>query len=798
MSLKHSFAGVLLFLSLLASSQTVDKTRLEYDEEKLNAKQRGMSVSHDMKFAAFAFSNGELQILDLTSSRIIHQYKFDVGIVHEVLFTSDNLKLLLIEENRFRLLNWKTGEVLLTETTSEGIHNAAVSIKDDLFALAVKNMVKVYDVGTMSLLQSIEIKADVMNISFSPLNSHIIINPRLNLLNLRTYVFDYQTGREVIKYNGKYMAMYDNLEDRLFIYQNRKVKLRKRGAAANVPVLSTMSSYDQTDNKVVYVVSSDKKEASDVGFYTSLMRVKDKLIGAGGYRGFTVFNMTGEGGKVFTTRKTKRERSAGGLKFFQDYVSSPYAQISDDKILVNAYGDNINQIYSASLNQIVGYIVTDAGGNYSIISKDGRFDGSDELIQKLYWSSRKSNKKTSLESTFSRGFSPRLLPNLIGSNEALTEIDIEEELLTMPEIEILSFNQTQLHGNDKVSEYSTDQKNVNIKIKITHNMSSVDQIKLFHNSKLVRFKNSPENEIVSFDTNLTDSFGEANYLYAVASSKSGIDTEKKKLTINYKGKTDEPPKLYLVTIGVDEYKNSKYNLNYAVADADAFESSLSSGASGMFSKVIELPVRNSDFSKQNIINALQRVSREANEQDLLVFYYAGHGVMSEGTDRTAEFFLIPHDVTQLYGKDQILYEKALSANELQEISKGINAQKQVFILDACQSAAALDAVTGRGISEEKAIAQLARSTGTFWITASGSEQFAVEFESLGHGAFTYALLEGLSGLADGTNPDQRITVRELNAYVESRVPELTEEHKGKAQYPSGFSFGNDFPLVIYK
>ncbi|MEO1097759.1 MAG: hypothetical protein AAFX57_08390 [Bacteroidota bacterium] len=60
-------------------------------------------------------------------------------------------------------------------------------------------------------------------------------------------------------------------------------------------------------------------------------------------------------------------------------------------------------------------------------------------------------------------------------------------------------------------------------------------------------------------------------------------------------------------------------------------------------------------------------------------------------------------------------------------------------------------MASRGVSKEKAIAQLARSTGTFCMTASGSEQFPVEFKSLGHNAFTYALLEGLSGSADSTS-----------------------------------------------
>jgi uncharacterized caspase-like protein len=103
----------------------------------------------------------------------------------------------------------------------------------------------------------------------------------------------------------------------------------------------------------------------------------------------------------------------------------------------------------------------------------------------------------------------------------------------------------------------------------------------------------------------------------------------------------------------------------------------------------------------------------------------------------------------------------------------------------------------RGAAEEKAIAQLARSTGTFWITSTGAEQFATEFAKLGHGIFTYALLEGINGAAD-TNKDQRLTIRELSTYIENKVPELSEQLKGSAQFPSAYSFGNDFPIAVFE
>jgi uncharacterized caspase-like protein len=167
-----------------------------------------------------------------------------------------------------------------------------------------------------------------------------------------------------------------------------------------------------------------------------------------------------------------------------------------------------------------------------------------------------------------------------------------------------------------------------------------------------------------------------------------------------------------------------------------------------------------------------------------------------GNTLNPEFYIVPYDVTQLYGNENILKEKALSAGEIKTLSIGLVAQKQVFIIDACHSAGALESAVTRGAAEERAIGQLARSTGTFWLTAAGSDQFATEFEKLGHGVFTYSLLEALQGKDSGSAMDGTITIRELSSYVEQRVPELSIKFKGSPQYPASFSFGNDFPIAI--
>ena len=102
----------------------------------------------------------------------------------------------------------------------------------------------------------------------------------------------------------------------------------------------------------------------------------------------------------------------------------------------------------------------------------------------------------------------------------------------------------------------------------------------------------------------------------------------------------------------------------------------------------------------------------------------------------------------------------------------------------------------RGAAEQKAISQLARSAGIIVLASSGTKQYASEFQELGHGLFTYALLQAISGKADGGNPpDGKITVKEVESYINDQVPELSRRYRGALQYPNSYAVGNDFPLV---
>ena len=64
------------------------------------------------------------------------------------------------------------------------------------------------------------------------------------------------------------------------------------------------------------------------------------------------------------------------------------------------------------------------------------------------------------------------------------------------------------------------------------------------------------------------------------------------------------------------------------------------------------------------------------------------------------------------------------------------------------------------------------------ISASGPNEVSLELPELGHGVFTYYLLEGLRGKAD-RNGDGVVTVSELYEYVEEQVERKVREAGGR-------------------
>lgn len=416
---------------------------------------------------------------------------------------------------------------------------------------------------------------------------------------------------------------------------------------------------------------------------------------------------------------------------------------------------------------------------------------------------------TPLESYFDEFYRPRLLGSLVKGLSPRPSIPLSD-LRYAPKL-TLTIDGPSTRGLSVEDEFETFElptAKVTLRLDATCEGSPISDLRVYHNGKLVAGatrglgveddEEPPAAEVFTRTASHTFALTPGkNRFRAVAINAQGTESAPDEIVVYSEAvpPVDENAgmTLHVVTIGVNAYRNPDYNLNYARADADAVAEHFRARMGKLFTHARHHSLRDAEATRENILVTLEMVKREAGPRDAFVLYYAGHGVMSDdGGD--PEFFLAPHEVVQLHGERRVLRQLGVPGRELLAFSRDIAAQKQLFILDACQSAGALKDVAVRGAVEERAIAQLARSSGTHWLTATGSEQFATEFQKLGHGVFTKVLLDALNGAADAG--DGVVSVNELKAYIEAKVPELTAAEKGSAQYPVTYGYGQDFPVGI--
>jgi uncharacterized caspase-like protein len=232
---------------------------------------------------------------------------------------------------------------------------------------------------------------------------------------------------------------------------------------------------------------------------------------------------------------------------------------------------------------------------------------------------------------------------------------------------------------------------------------------------------------------------------------------------------------WAVVIGVGNYESAAIpRLRYTVPDAEAVHQTLIGPAGFKKDNVLLLTDRSERKpTLRNIKWALGTfLGRSARKDDTVVIFFAGHGapeVDTRGLERDGlAKYLIPSDADP-----DDLYSTALPMDELQTIFGRIEAERVVAFLDACYSGAAggrtfSSKSTRAGSVDDLFLERLTRSKGRAIITASRPAEVSIELPELGHGIFSYFLVNGLKGAAD-LNRDGIVSLQELYEYVEQQV-----------------------------
>ena len=244
------------------------------------------------------------------------------------------------------------------------------------------------------------------------------------------------------------------------------------------------------------------------------------------------------------------------------------------------------------------------------------------------------------------------------------------------------------------------------------------------------------------------------------------------------------PKLYILAIGISKYKDKSLTLQFAAKDASDFANIMYKQKGFLYSEVSIKLLTDEKSKRSDIQDGLDWILSETTSRDVAMIFFAGHGV----NDNLGTFYFMPEDADR-----NRLRATCVNYYDIQQCVSSI-AGKVVLFMDACHSGG----VMGRGRRSDSDIIGFVNElssaeNGIVVFTSSTGKQFSLEDPEWNNGAFTKALVEGLSGKADLLNKG-KISIKLLDYYVSERVKELT---KGK-QAPTTIipESIQDFPIIV--
>ena len=204
-------------------------------------------------------------------------------------------------------------------------------------------------------------------------------------------------------------------------------------------------------------------------------------------------------------------------------------------------------------------------------------------------------------------------------------------------------------------------------------------------------------------------------------------------------------KAYVISVGIADYKEIN-DLRYTENDVRTFNNIMSKYGAEITSLL------GKEATHTNIIQKIRSVSARAKEEDLVVFFFSGHGY--EGG-----FCCYDMRVNSFLG--------GITYQEIQILFRNCRAGRKIIIADACFSG---------GLSKQRTAltVQAVRKSDLVFLLSSQFDETSLELPNGPNGLFTYVLDAGLNGAAD-TNKDNKITYQEIYDFVFHNVSNVANQ-----------------------
>ena len=251
------------------------------------------------------------------------------------------------------------------------------------------------------------------------------------------------------------------------------------------------------------------------------------------------------------------------------------------------------------------------------------------------------------------------------------------------------------------------------------------------------------------------------------------------------GQQVRTPRGYALVVGIGNYKNlpNDESLKFSESDAEAVYRVLISPDGGRMEPENVKKLIGPQATLANIKDALENwLVKTAREEDRVIVYFAGHGLVDKGRG-----FLAPYDVN----KNDIAATGYPMDKLGSVLGRDVKAAWKVLLTDACHSGKITPETSQEAVYE--GLQKLPKN----FLTLTSSRESEVSYEdpklSTGFGLFSYYLVQGWQGQADVDPRDGVITADELIDYVRNEVRAYARS-KGVRQTPTE---RGDFPSEMW-
>jgi len=262
---------------------------------------------------------------------------------------------------------------------------------------------------------------------------------------------------------------------------------------------------------------------------------------------------------------------------------------------------------------------------------------------------------------------------------------------------------------------------------------------------------------------------------------NGTESYRMPLIVNYTPAVKHKETTRFIGIGIDQFADNQYNLQYSAKDIR----DLSIKLKEKFKDNIIIDTLFNEQVTISTVKALKQKLLQTNENDKVIIAYSGHGMLSKDFDYYLSTYKVNFDKPEQNG---------LPYEELENLLDSIPARKKLLLIDACHSGEVdkEDLVTLNASSDslikglkpvgykqdgqlglknsfelmQSLFVNVGKSTGATVISAAAGTQFALERNDLKNGVFTFSILEAM-------NKHATMKISELKKIVGERVEQLT-------------------------